>query len=255
MATIVKTRRGDPGPPSVDGGDVGPREEGGGPAVLILTKDPALGAAIRHELESNELGATVVSGVAEAHEHAESARCQAFIVDLGLPEGEGYRFVADLRYAGGAEPVLLLSAPHAPEDLLTVQRAWPGWQSGVRAGLHDVPSIVRALLRHEQADSARHLRYWNAELDRFERRVVVGGAELPLTPAEYTIFEELLLNAEHLVTRAGLTEAVWGPDREPSSNALDVHLGHLRRKLRATGDLRIETLRGRGYVLRRRRTG
>jgi DNA-binding response OmpR family regulator len=92
-------------------------------------------------------------------------------------------------------------------------------------------------------------------LDRFERRVFVTGHEVALTPAEFGILEQLLQNAEHLVTREALLEAVWGPESEPGSNALDVHLGHLRKKLRAQDDVvSIDTVRGRGHVLKRRNT-
>lgn len=220
-------------------------------SVLLLTGDEGLGSAVRQELERSGLGATVLDSLAEALDRCREGCFDVAIVDLGLPDGTGFRFVAELRESGRDTPVLLLSAPHAPEDLLTVQRGWPGWQPAVREGLHDVPTILEALLRHERPDSARRLRYAGLTLDRFERRACAEGEEVHLTPAEIGILEQLLLNAEHLVTREALVEALWGLESEPGSNALDVHLGHLRKKLRAYEDVvRIETVRGRGYVLK-----
>lgn len=224
-------------------------------SVLVLAGDKALATAVVQELERSDLTATVVPDAADALEECRQRCFDAVVVDLGLPAGSGYRFVAELRESGNDTPVLLLSAPHAPEDLLTVQRGWPDWQPALREGLHDVPNVLHALLRHERPDSARRLRYAGVTLDRFERRVFVAGHEVPLTPAEFGILEQLLQNAEHLVTREALLEAVWGPESEPGSNALDVHVGHLRRKLRTQNDVvGVDTIRGRGYVLKRRKT-
>jgi DNA-binding response OmpR family regulator len=226
-----------------------------GRAVLVVAGDKALATAVVNELELSELAASVVPDASDAIEECRHRCFDAVVVDLGLPAGSGYRFVAELRESGNDTPVLLLSAPHAPEDLLTVQRGWPDWQPAMREGLHDVPSVLHALLRHERPDSARRLRYAGVTLDRFERRVFVTGHEVALTPAEFGILEQLLQNAEHLVTREALLEAVWGPESEPGSNALDVHLGHLRKKLRAQDDVvSIDTVRGRGHVLKRRNT-
>jgi DNA-binding response OmpR family regulator len=219
--------------------------------VLVLAGDAGLGAALKSELVEAGFELDLTTEPEHAWQRA-SRRCHgAYIVDASLPDGAGYRFVADLREAGRHEPVLLLSAPHAPEDMLSVQRGWPDWQPVVREGLHDAPQVLRALLRHEQPNVARRLHYAGISLDRVERRVCVEGREVRLTPAEWDILEHLLLHAEHVVERDALLEAVWGADPDLSSNALDVHMGHLRKKLGQAGrDDIIETLRGRGYMLR-----
>lgn len=228
--------------------------ENAGRSVLLLTGDGGLGSAVRQELERSGLGTTVVGNLAEALDRCHDGCFDAAIVDLGLPDGTGFRFVAELRETGRETPVLLLSAPHAPEDLLTVQRGLLGGQPAVREGLHDVPTVLEALLRHERSDSARRLRYAGLTLDRFERRACADGEEVHLTPAEFGILEQLLLNAERLVTRKALVEAQWGAESEPGSNALDVHLGHLRKKLCAYDDVvGIDTVRGLGYVLKGRK--
>ncbi|NIR61397.1 MAG: response regulator transcription factor, partial [Gammaproteobacteria bacterium] len=200
--------------------------------MLILAGDPGLGSAVCEELDRYHVWGTAVTSVEAAHERLREGRYAAIVVDLCLSDGAGYRFVADLRAAGGIQPVLLLSAPDAPEDLLGVQRAPPGAQPAVREGLHDVPHVLQALLRHERSDSARRLRYAGLLLDRFERRACVDGIEVALTPAEFAILEQLVLNAEHLVTREALLAAVWREEQDPASNALAVHLCHVRKKLR-----------------------
>lgn len=219
--------------------------------VLLLAADRGLGEALEVELIEAGFELDLTTDLEQARERA-SLRCHgAYVVDASLPGGAGYRFVAELREEGRQEPVLLLSAPHAPEDMLSVQRGWPDWQPVVREGLHDAPEVLWALLRHEQPNVARRLHYAGISLDRVERRVCVAGDEIRLTPAEWDILENLLMNAEHVVEREDLIRAIWGPDPDLSSNALNVHMGHLRRKLGDAGfDDVIETLRGRGYMLR-----
>lgn len=222
-----------------------------GHPVLVLAGDRALAEALESELSEAGFRLDLTTDVAQAQRRA-SCQCHgAFIVDVSLAEGAGYRFVADLREAGRHEPVLLLSAPYAPDDMLSVQRGWPDWQPVVREGLHDAPQVLRALLRHEQPNVARRLHYAGISLDRVERRVCVDGREVRLTPAEWDILEQLLLHAEHVVERQTLMTAVWGPAPDLQSNALDVHVGHLRRKLAEAGrEGVVETLRGQGYMLR-----
>lgn len=219
--------------------------------VLVLAADRGLGEALETELSEAGFELDLTTDPERARQRA-SLRCHgAYVVDASLPDGAGFRFIAELREAGRQEPVLLLSAPHSPEDMLSVQRGWPDWQPVVREGLHDAPEVLRALLRHEQPNVARRLHYGGISLDRVERRVCVESEEIRLTPAEWDIMETLLLHAEHVVERETLLEAVWGPEPDLNSNALDVHMGHLRSKLASTGlDDVIETLRGRGYMLR-----
>lgn len=225
--------------------------DGAGPEVLILVNDEGLAEGLRTELESTGFAPDVTTDPEGAWRRASRGCHAAFVIDVSIPEGAGYRFVASLREHGHDEPVLLLSAPNAGEDMLSVQRGWADFQPVVREGLHDAPQALQALLRHEQPRAARRLHYAGITLDRVERRLCVDGDEVRLTPAEWDILDHLLVHAEHVVERETLMRAVWGPDPDLSSNALDVHMGHLRGKLAEAGyDDVIETIRGRGYMLR-----
>lgn len=223
----------------------------GGPPILILAADEGLAEGLRAELEAAGFVTDVTTDPDRAGQWSERRCPQAYVVDVSIPEGAGYRFVAELRATGHDEPVLLLSAPYAGEDMLPVQRGWADFQPVTREGLHDAPQALQALLRHEQPRVARRLHYAGITLDRVERRLCVDGQEIRVTPAEWDILDHLLVHAEHVVERADLMDAVWGPDPDLSSNALDVHIGHLRGKLADAGcDDVIETIRGRGYMLR-----
>lgn len=221
------------------------------PEVLILANDERLAEGLRSELEAAGFVPDVTTDAGSAEQRASRGCHEAYVVDVSIPEGAGYRFVAGLRELGHDEPVLLLSAPHTGEDMLSVQRGWADFHPVVWEGLHDAPQALQALLRHEQPRVARRLHYAGITMDRVERRMCVDGREVRLTPAEWDVLDHLLVNAEHVVERADLMDAVWGPDPDLSSNALDVHMGHVRKKLADAGyaDV-IETIRGRGYLLR-----
>ncbi|HKJ91535.1 MAG TPA: response regulator transcription factor [Longimicrobiales bacterium] len=217
--------------------------------VLVLA-DRNLSDVVGSELGADGFEVAVFSDPAKASTEAERGCYDAFVVDVTLPDGAGHAFVAALRAGERSEPVLLLSGPEPPEDLLPVQRRWPDWPASAAPGVHDAPTALQALIRHERLRTVRRLRYVGITVDRMERRVCVDGAEMRVTPAEYGILECLLLHAEHVVPRADLIDAVWGPDPDLSSNALDVHIGHLRQKLAGAGRCDcIETVRRRGYML------
>lgn len=224
--------------------------QNGRPEVLVLARDEALAEGLRTELESAGFALDVTTDVDRAERRATRGSHEAYVVDVSMAEGAGYRFAATLRETGHDGPILLLTSPHAGEDMLPVQRGWAGFQPVVWEGLRDTPQALRALLRHEQPRAARRLHYAGIVLDRVERRLCVDGREIRVTPAEWVILDHLVSHAEHVVERGELMQAVWGPDPDLSSNALDVHMGHLRKKLASAGhpDI-IETIRGRGYLL------
>jgi DNA-binding response OmpR family regulator len=119
-------------------------------------------------------------------------------------------------------------------------------------GFDELLARVRALIRRGGAARPDRLSYHDVELDRVKHVALRHGQRLDLTPKEFQLLEFLLLNAERVVRRTELLEKVWDLSFDPMSNVVDVHVGHLRRKLaRAGEDDLLHTVRGVGYVLRR----
>lgn len=174
------------------------------------------------------------------------------LLDVMLPGRSGLEIVRELRSHQITVPVLMLTARDAREDIVL----------GLDAGADDYltkPFVfdellarVRALLRRGGASRPDRLIYHDVELDRVAHRAERKGGRLDLTPKEFQILEFLLLNAERVVRRTELLEKVWDLHFDPMSNVVDVHMGHLRRKLRNAGDGElVHTVRGVGYVLQR----
>lgn len=173
------------------------------------------------------------------------------VVDIGLPDGSGIDLVREWRAAGHTYPILILTARGRWEDKV----------SGLEAGADDylvkpfhveeLLARLRALVRRAAGFSAGTLRCGPIELDPARQSVIASGVPVELTAFEYKVLEHLMLHAGAVVSKTELTQHLYEDDQDRDSNVLEVLIGRLRRKLDPTRRLNpIETLRGRGYVLR-----
>jgi two-component system response regulator TctD len=172
------------------------------------------------------------------------------VLDLGLPDGDGLSLLRRLRAQGSAMPVLVLTARDAPEDRVI----------GLDAGADDylikpfhMPELVarvRALLRRPGATFGIVLTLGNLVLDTTTRRVQVDGAVVALSVRETTLLEHLLRHQLNVVSREVLEQSLYSFESQLGSNAIEVLVHRLRRKLAdSTANLCIHTVRGVGYVL------
>lgn len=218
--------------------------------LLLVEDDVLLGDGIRAGLIQ---AGYAVDWVRDGHagELAATAEPYALIVlDLGLPLLSGLDLLRRLRGAGNRVPVLILTARDTVADRVA------GLDSGgddylVKPfDLAEMAARVRALLRRGagQADSA--LRHGEFVLDPAARTLTRQGERIDLAPREFNVLHALLLSAGRVLSREQLERSLYGWDEEPGSNAVEVHIHHLRRKL---GNGLIRTLRGVGYLIDRPR--
>jgi DNA-binding response OmpR family regulator len=174
------------------------------------------------------------------------------LLDVMLPGKSGLEIVRDLRAKERATPVLMLTARDAEQDVVLGLDAGADDYLTKPFGFDELLARVRALIRRGGAARPDRLSYDDVELDRVKHVALRHGQRMDLTPKEFQLLEFMLLNAERVVRRTELLEKVWDLSFDPMSNVVDVHVGHLRRKLaRAGGDDLLHTVRGVGYVLRR----
>ena len=178
------------------------------------------------------------------------ARDQAFdlvVLDIGLPDLDGFEVLRRLRARGQTVPVVVLTARDDVRDTVA------GLEGGADDYLtkpfrfEELVARVRARLRPAHSSDAAVLVHGDISLDLRTRRVHVGQAETELTAREFALAEMFLRNPGRVLTREQLLDSVWGYDFDPGSNVVDVYVGYLRRKF---GPSRIETVRGAGYRLR-----
>ena len=165
------------------------------------------------------------------------------------PEKTGLEFVRELRAAGCGVPVLMLTEMASEADVVTGLDAGADDYLTKPFGFDELLARVRALLRRGGSGREEHLVYHDVELNRLKHQASRQGKPLHLTPKEFQILEFFILHPEQVVRRTDLLEKLWDLSFDPLSNVVDVHVGHLRRKLceAGGGDL-VHTLRGVGYV-------
>lgn len=190
-------------------------------------------------------------GTASAGRQAlSSVTYDAAVLDLGLPDGDGLEVLATMRRAGSTVPALILTARDAVEDRV----------AGLDAGADDylikpfavveVVSRIRALLRRPGHALGIILEAGNLALDAIGRDVRVDSTPLVLRHQELAILELLMRRLGRVVPKAVLQEKLYGMDGEPDSDAIPVHVSHLRRRLAEAGaNPVIHTVRGIGYLL------
>ncbi|ABE57992.1 MULTISPECIES: winged helix-turn-helix domain-containing protein [Chromohalobacter] len=214
--------------------------------VLLVEDDTALAQALGEAfVEAGLLWEHAANG--EAADYLVRVEAyDAVILDLGLPDGDGTRWLAAWREDGIDLPVLVLTA----------RERWSDKAAGFSAGADDyvtkpfetaeVLFRLRALVRRSHGHAHPILKLGELALDTHTGSVTLAGRPITLTAQESRLLAYLLHAAPRIVTRTELSEHVYDRDHEPDSNVIDVQISRLRRKL---GNQRIETLRGQGYRL------
>lgn len=216
--------------------------------VLVVEDDPLLGHALQAGLR--ELGDAVDwvrDGVAadhalRAHDYA------AVVLDLGLPRMTGLDLLRALRGRGDRTPVLILTARDTVEDRIRGLDMGADDYLVKPFDMGELGARLRALVRRAAGAPAPLLRVGDITLDPAAREVRHADRHVDLSVREFALLEALMRNAGRVLTRAQLEQALYAWGEEVESNALEVHVHHLRRKLDAAA---IRTVRGVGYLLAR----
>jgi two-component system, OmpR family, response regulator MprA len=220
--------------------------------LLVVDDDRALRDVLRRALTLGGYEVRLAETGASALAEVSSAVPDAVVLDIGLPDIDGLEVCRLLRREGNRVPVLMLTARAAVSDRI----------DGLDAGADDylvkpfdvdeLKARLRALLRRAHADDINGgLTFERLRLDPSRHGVWVADTFVELTRTEYQLLELLMLNPRRVLPHSLIYDRVWGYDFGPSSNALRVYVGYLRRKLEDAGAAPlIRTIRGVGYVLR-----
>lgn len=220
--------------------------------ILVVEDDGKVASFLERGLREEGYAVDVAHDGAEGRLKALVHDYDLLLLDVMLPGTSGLEIVRQVRAREGTTPVLMLTARDAEEDVVLGLDAGADDYLTKPFGFDELLARVRALLRRGGAARPDRLIYEDLELDRVKHEASRAGVKLDLTPKEFRLLEFLMLNPERVVRRTELLEKVWDLTFDPMSNVVDVHVGHLRRKLHGSGrDPLLHTVRGVGYVLRR----
>lgn len=216
--------------------------------ILVIEDDRLLGDALHAGLAQRGYAVDWVQDGEQGHTALKTETYAAVVLDLGLPRLSGLELLRRLRNAGNAVPVLILTARDAVNDRVT------GLDSGADDylvkpfDLDELAARLRALTRRGRGEASAVLRVQELELDPAGRRVRFRGKDIELSAREFDLLHELMLNAGRVLSRQQLEQKLYSWGEEIESNAIEVYIHHLRRKL--APEL-VRTVRGVGYLLPR----
>jgi two-component system OmpR family response regulator/two-component system response regulator QseB len=214
--------------------------------ILLAEDDPLLGDGLRAGLRQLGFQVDWVRDGRAAERELRAQPYAAAVLDLGLPLMDGMEVLAALRRAGVALPVLVLTARDAVPDRIRGLDLGADDYVVKPVDLNELAARLRALIRRAHGQPQERLTAHDVVLDPAARTVLRGGVPIVLAAREFDLLHALMLNAGRILSREQLEQHLYSWGREVESNAIEVHIHHLRRKL---GNALIRTVRGVGYML------
>ena len=221
--------------------------------LLVVDDDRGLRDVLRRALTLSGYEVRLAENGAEALSEVAGSVPDAVVLDIGLPDIDGLEVCRLLRREGNRVPILMLTARDAVSDRIDGLDAGADDYLVKPFDIDELKARIRALLRRAGGDGDVDggLMFGELRLDPARHGVIVRGTFVELTRTEYQLLELLMLNPRRVLPHALIYDRVWGYDFGPTSNALRVYVGYLRRKLEEAGARPlIHTVRGVGYALR-----
>ncbi|MBO1752376.1 response regulator transcription factor [Actinotalea sp. BY-33] len=214
--------------------------------ILIAEDEERIASFIAKGLRSAGYTPVVVGTGREAYDLAQSGEVDLLVLDLGLPDQDGFTVLRRLREARNSLPVIILTARGSVDDTVAGLEGGADDYMAKPFRFEELLARVRLRLRSEATGESTVLGSGSVTLDLRTRRARVDGSEVDLSAREFALAEAFLRNPGQVLSREQLLSRVWGYDFDPGSNVVDVYVRYLRKKL---GAERIETVRGMGYRL------
>src|SRR3954465_8211033 len=220
--------------------------------VLVVDDEPNIVDVILMALRFQGFAVESAATGAEALTAVSAFRPDLIVLDVMLPDMEGFEVARRLGAERAGTPIIFLTARDAPED--KIRGLTSGGDDYVTKpfSLEELLARVRNVLRRSgraEADSSR-LSFEDLELDEDSRGVAPDGSPIELTGTEYRLLRYLMLNPRRVLTRAQLLDHVWDYDFGGDARVLETYISYLRKKVDADAPPLIHTVRGVGYSLR-----
>ena len=215
--------------------------------VLVVQDDPQIASFIKRGLEAEGFAVRTASDGAEGLKLSTSLDFDLIVLDLSLPTVTGEVVLDRLRSSDPSVPVIILAEQDAVSDRVSMLNAGADDYLTRPYDFEELLARIRARLRSVDQTASTTISQGRVTIDVSTRQVHIGGRPVELSPREFSLLETLMHHAGQVLSQPQLLNQVWGYDRDPSSNVVEVYVGYLRKKLER--DV-VETVRGAGYRFR-----
>lgn len=229
-----------------------------GTRILVVEDEPAISELISAVLRYEGFEVTAAATGHDAVRSTRAERPDLILLDVMLPDDDGFRVQERLNAERDGTPIIFLTARDAPTD--KVRGLTHGADDYITKpfNVDELVARVRAVLRRSGrggvggpgGDTGGVLRFGDLVLDEDAHEVRRGATRIELTPTEYNLLHYLLVNAKRVLTKAQILDHVWNYDFEGDAGVVETYVFYLRRKLDVHGPPLIHTVRGVGYCLR-----
>lgn len=219
--------------------------------ILIIEDEKKLVGILKRALKGERYSVEVAYDGKEGLEKAIKSSYSLILLDVMLPEMDGFAVCKELRNRQIHTPIIMLTAKGGAEDRVAGLDVGADDYLIKPFGLDELFARIRAVLRRRVTVDAEIMKIADLELDKKKHELSRAGEIIPLTPKEYKLLEVLLNNQGEAISRRRLIDNAWGPGFEETNNELNVHIRYLRKKINGnkTKSL-IQTIRGTGFVIK-----
>lgn len=219
--------------------------------ILLVEDEKKVASFIERGLKEQRYAVDVAHDGSAGSVMASVNEYDLIILDVMLPEMDGFSLCREICLKKNNAPILMLTARDKLSDKVR------GLEGGADDYLtkpfefEELLARVAALLRRKNSQKSPELKVADLELDQLKHRVKRAGKDIPLTGKEYSLLEYLMIHADQVVTRTMISEHVWNEDFDSFSNVVDVYINHLRGKIdKGFKKPLIHSIRGAGYSLK-----
>lgn len=219
--------------------------------ILLVEDDAGIGRVVCNGLRANGYDVDWIRSAETLFGHIKTRSYAAIVLDVMLPNVDGFDVCAQLRQIGITIPVIMLTARDTLDDKLEGFRVGADDYLTKPFAIDELVARLRAIVRRDaNLSGGSRLRYKQLEIDLLSREVHMSGRLLELTPREFDLLVLFAQNPEQVITRERLMQLVWSDAEAITPNATDVYVGYLRRKMKAVAETPvIHTVRGVGFRL------
>ena len=218
-------------------------------SILVVEDEPGISSFVAKGLTSAGYNVTVVDKGAEAISGALGGDYSLIVLDIGLPDMDGFEVLEQIRGQGATLPIIVLTARSSVEDTVSGLEQGADDYMAKPFRFEELLARIRLRLRTATSDDPSNMVQINVgglHLDLRTRCATIDGEPVELSAREFTMLQAFMEHPDQVLSRSQLLDMVWGYDFDPGSNVVDVYVRYLRRKI---GSERIVTVRGMGYRL------